>query len=77
MFNNKKASVSGTFYPSDKTELLNMIDNFKCKESGYFSRAVIVPHAGYIYSGELANCGISHLRQNAKNVFIFAPAHFD
>ena len=77
MFNNKKASVSGTFYPSDKTELLNMIDNFKCKESGYFSRAVIVPHAGYIYSGELANCGISHLRQNAKNVFIFAPAHFE
>lgn len=77
MLNNKKATVSGSFYPSDKAELLNMIDNFKCKESGYPSRAVIVPHAGYIYSGELANCGISHLRQNAKNVFIFAPAHFE
>lgn len=77
MANIKKASSAGTFYPSDKTELLNMINSFKCRETEYSARAVIVPHAGYIYSGELANCGISHLNQNAKNVFIFAPAHFE
>lgn len=77
MANIKKASAAGTFYPSDKSELLNIINNFKCKETEYSSRAVIVPHAGYIYSGELANCGISHLKPDAKNVFIFAPAHFE
>ena len=41
----------------------------------YASRAVIVPHAGLIYSGRLAYEGISLLDRNLKNLFIFAPAH--
>ena len=41
----------------------------------YDSRAVIVPHAGLVYSGQLAYCGIDQLDKNIKSIFIFAPAH--
>ncbi len=49
-------AVAGTFYPADPTELTRMID-------GYLDRAarldpepsiLIVPHAGYIFSGHIA-----------------------
>ncbi len=73
----KRASSAGTFYPADKTELENLIKNFKIEELKYLSRAVIVPHAGYLYSGRLAANGIQHLKRDAKNVFIFAPAHYE
>ena len=73
----KDASVSGIFYPNDREELEEQIKFFKSHtlESEYKSRAVIVPHAGLIYSGHLAYEGISALNRDIKNIFIFAPAH--
>ena len=73
----KRASAAGTFYPSDKTELENFIKSYEIDNPKYNSRGVIVPHAGYMYSGRLAANGIQHLKRNAKNVFIFAPAHYE
>lgn len=73
----KKSSAAGTFYPAAKEELLDLIKNFEIEPPAYNSRAIIVPHAGYIYSGELAAKGIQHLKKEAKNVFIFAPAHYE
>ena len=73
----KKSASAGTFYPSDKEELTNLIRCFEIKQPPYSSRAVIIPHAGYIYSGKLAANGIQHLKKDAKNVFIFAPAHYE
>lgn len=74
----KQPSVAGTFYTNDASELKKQIENFD-KESKnkyeYKTRAVIVPHAGLIYSGRLAYEGISQLDKNIKNIFIFAPAH--
>ena len=74
----KQPSVAGTFYTNNATELKKQIESFK-KESRnsyeYPTRAVIVPHAGLIYSGRLAYEGISQLDKNIKNIFIFAPAH--
>lgn len=78
MENIKKASAAGKFYPSDKTKLINMMATFqKEAQPGYQSRAIIVPHAGYIYSGELAAKGYQYLDKSAKNVFIIAPAHYE
>lgn len=74
----KQSSVAGFFYPSDANELKSLLKEFQsenkssCKIS---SRAVIVPHAGLIYSGKLAYKGINILDKNIKNIFIFAPAH--
>ena len=73
----KRASAAGTFYPSEKHELEQLIESFRIKEPEYYSRAVIIPHAGYVYSGKLAAKGIQQLKKDAKNVFIFAPAHYE
>lgn len=75
----KSANAAGKFYPSEKTDLLAQIDEFYSKssnESGYYSRAIIVPHAGYIFSGELAMKGYRYLNPESENIFIFAPSHY-
>ena len=74
----KQSTVAGSFYPADDTELKNQIESFKENSKNTYTvttRAVIVPHAGYMYSGRLAYEGISQLDKNIENLFIFAPAH--
>ncbi len=75
----KQPSVAGKFYTNNKNELISQLNHFKsnCLEDyEYQSRAVIVPHAGYFYSGQLAYEGISYISKKAKNIFIFAPTHY-
>ncbi len=74
----KQSSVAGTFYPADVNELRKQINSFKENNKNTYevpARAVIVPHAGLIFSGRLAYEGISQLDKNIKNIFIIAPAH--
>lgn len=75
----KSASVAGKFYSDDKKELLSQINFFeKACRNDYpnTTRAVIVPHAGYVYSGKVAYEGIKYLDKKIKNVFIIAPPHY-
>ena len=74
----KEASVAGTFYPANAVDLINQIEHFKNSSKNFYkttSRAVIVPHAGLIFSGQLAYDAINLLDKSIKNIFIFAPAH--
>ena len=74
----KPPSVAGKFYTDNKDELLSLLETFAknhLRDYDCSSRAVIVPHAGYYYSGQLANNGIQYLGRTAKNVFIIAPTH--
>lgn len=74
----KQSSVAGTFYPANVNELRKQIDSFKENNKNTYevpARAVIVPHAGLVFSGRLAYEGISQLDKNIKNIFIIAPAH--
>ena len=74
----KEPAVANAFYSGNADILKNQINDFEEKNSNmydYQTRAVIVPHAGLIYSGQLAYEGISQLDKNIKNIFIFAPAH--
>ena len=64
----KDYKYAGTFYPEDKSELLDLIESFEEKEPKYHSKAVIVPHAGFIYSGKLTARGINHLDKKTKNM---------
>lgn len=71
-------AVAGMFYPENAEELRNQLEYFMQKNNcdyEYKSRAVIVPHAGYVYSGQLASEGFECLEKNVKNIFIFAPSH--
>lgn len=74
----KEPSVAGSFYSDNKSVLENQITSFKSHSVNFYknsARAVIVPHAGLIYSGRLAYEGISQLDKSIKNIFILAPAH--
>lgn len=74
----KEATVANTFYTGSAEDLILQIQNFKETSKNlykYATRAVIVPHAGLVYSGRLAYEGISQLDKGIKNLFIFAPSH--
>ena len=74
---NKKALWAGSFYPENPDELNSMLDSFKEPlTSDYKSKAVIVPHAGYIYSGHAAMAGFQYL-EASENIFIIAPSHYE
>ncbi|MDR2777356.1 MAG: AmmeMemoRadiSam system protein B [Rickettsiales bacterium] len=75
----RKPNFSGSFYPRDREELEKQIDEylFDDKSLGAETRAIIVPHAGYVYSGKTAGCGYSALKNNRDlgTIVIFAPSH--
>ncbi|MCR4880523.1 MAG: AmmeMemoRadiSam system protein B [bacterium] len=74
----KEAFAAGKFYTSDKEELLNTFKSYESNHKRDYnvkSRCIIVPHAGYQYSGQLAFDGFSYLDNTVKNVFVFAPTH--
>ena len=45
-------------------------------QTNYKSKAIIVPHAGIVYSGHAAMAGFQHLEPN-ENIFIIAPSHHE
>jgi AmmeMemoRadiSam system protein B/AmmeMemoRadiSam system protein A len=79
----KKAAFAGSFYPADRNELDALIEkylkNADSEEgcSGYPGTfAVISPHAGYIYSGQVAACSYTALRgTRAKTVILLGSSH--
>lgn len=50
----KTPNVAGTFYPADKATILQMLDSFlsnvKIDKKIDNLKAIVAPHAGYIYS---------------------------
>jgi AmmeMemoRadiSam system protein B len=76
-------AVAGTFYPSDGQELLRTIDSFlknaKHHEIHSKLRALIVPHAGYEYSGIVAAAGYRLLRERRDEydeIILIGPSHY-
>lgn len=51
----RKPVVAGTFYPGVAAQLRHSVENFLTREKEMLSpRLLVVPHAGYIYSGATA-----------------------
>ena len=72
---NKQPIFAGSFYPEASEELNNLIDSYKeLQTNSYKSKAIIVPHAGYIYSGHASMAGFQYL-EPSENIFIIAPSH--
>ncbi|MFA6409474.1 MAG: AmmeMemoRadiSam system protein B [Gammaproteobacteria bacterium] len=73
--------VADMFYPGDPKELRAMLERFFSAAKGKdlpIPRAIITPHAGYIYSGPIAASAYACLFQKKtkiKRVIILAPAH--
>lgn len=78
----RKSVVSGSFYPHKKEEILEYINHFNNFETNVETfediKAIIVPHAGYIYSGFTANLAyklVSSLKKDIKRVVVIGPSH--
>ena len=73
--------VAGSFYSADKTELYNNLKSYfsmvSDKSTDENLKAVIVPHAGYVYSAEVAANGYAKINPSVhyNNVFILASSH--
>lgn len=76
----RQPAVAGTFYPSDPDELRDMITGFLL-EAGATEpapKAIIAPHAGYIYSGPVAASAYACLapaRDQITTVVLLGPSH--
>lgn len=76
----RHAAVAGTFYPSDADELRAqvkqlLLDN---QRQGEAPKVLIVPHAGYLYSGSVAAAAYSRLQGAAEKVHrvvLLGPSH--
>jgi MEMO1 family protein len=67
--------VSGQFYPDRKNKLLETINAFDEKSSQKFqAKGLILPHAGYFYSGKVATVTVSKVISKQK-IIILGPNH--
>ena len=81
----RKASVQGQFYPKECTEVKTYFKafnhtfdmmNIPHHIKSIMPRAIIVPHAGYIYSGFTANFAYRFLKQTRpKRIIVIGPSH--
>ena len=77
----RKAAVAGQFYESDTASLQQQVSELMSGVSSVSSsvpEVLIVPHAGYIYSGSTAaqayRC-LESRRDEIRRVVLFGPAH--
>lgn len=77
----RKSVIAGSWYPGRKKELAAMVDGFlnnaKLEDVGKI-KALIAPHAGYIYSGQVAAFSYKQIKDEGgkyKKVIILAPTH--
>jgi AmmeMemoRadiSam system protein B len=75
-------AVAGTFYPASRAELDALLTAFLAETQGGGYRecpkALIVPHAGYVYSGPVAAGGFARLARHAdhiERIVLVGPAH--
>jgi hypothetical protein len=78
----RQPAVAGQFYPANadrlRRDVQEYIDQASLSEDLGRVRAVIAPHAGYIYSGKTAGYAFKALKQlpdRARTVFLLGPAH--
>jgi len=76
----RPAAVAGLFYPRDSRELAQslaaMLSN--ASSEGALPKAIIAPHAGYMYSGPIAATVYARLkagRDRVKRVVLLGPTH--
>jgi AmmeMemoRadiSam system protein B len=74
-------AVAGSFYPADRAELERMLGRYLSQvevPGGAAPKAVIAPHAGYVYSGPVAASAYARLapaRGRVSRVVLLGPSH--
>ena len=77
---NRQPAVAGTFYPANSQQLQQsvnrLLEDAKTQEPP--PKAIIAPHAGFVYSGAIAASAYSRLIQTRKTitqVILIGPSH--
>lgn len=82
----RPTAVAGSFYPGVHAELARTVDDLLASAGQTRTRlhaipkAIIAPHAGYVFSGPTAARAFTRLLPNAvalSRVVILGPAHFE
>lgn len=75
----REPAVAGTFYPNDPVALSSLIDTYLEGESGAdCQKALIAPHAGYVYSGPVAGNiyrKVISAHDRISRVVLLGPSH--
>jgi MEMO1 family protein len=78
---NREPAFAGRFYPSDssalKTQIKALFSKARPKMEDSSPLAIIVPHAGFVYSGEVAASGFNQIAPDNKleRIFIIGSSH--
>lgn len=78
----RPAAFAGRFYPKDPVELRDLINVLLDQvppATGPGPKALIVPHAGYLYSGPIAASAYAQLipeRGQVQRVVLLGPSHY-
>lgn len=80
----RPAFHAGTLYPAEREFLGRVVDGFlagkksaqRSEVGGIFPKAIIAPHGGYVYSGEVAGSAFAAWRGAAvRRVVLVGPSH--
>ncbi len=76
----RRPAVAGTFYPAEPDRLSAMVRRFLAQASpeGDPPKALIAPHAGYVYSGPIAASAYAPIAPAAdriRRVVLLGPSH--
>ncbi|HEY7247766.1 MAG TPA: AmmeMemoRadiSam system protein B [Xanthobacteraceae bacterium] len=77
----RPAAVAGMFYPADRQRLRRDVDRLLVGPAvpSHRPKALVAPHAGYVYSGGVAGKAFALLRGAARDisrVVTIGPAHY-
>jgi AmmeMemoRadiSam system protein B len=78
----RPAAVAGAFYPAQASMLARNVTAMLAEVEGRSTpdtpKAIIAPHAGYVYSGPIAAnayASLRHARDRIRRVVLLGPAH--
>ena len=77
----RAAAVSGSFYPADAGELGQSVRRYLAavrRQEGPAPKALIAPHAGYVYSGPIAAAAYARIAggsEHIRRVVLIGPCH--
>jgi AmmeMemoRadiSam system protein B len=85
MISTREPAVAGMFYPGDEQELRRQVLAFlgaakadRTPDRIGVPKAIVVPHAGYVYSGPVAGSAYAQIAEHAgeiSRVVLFGPSH--
>jgi AmmeMemoRadiSam system protein B len=69
-------AVAGSFYPASSEELAGVVDRLlSAAKPGQAPKVVVVPHAGFAYSGPIAASAWKRVPSTIERVVLIGPAH--